>query len=315
LIINIHAHLGHKNMYSGKYWEYMADLFSRVWGIPRETFDRTMLPKIQTFDAEIFVEQMDIAGIKKALVMCVDFGMSEVGEGKWTIEESNKWVAEQTQKYPDRLIPICAIDPRRGKKAVELLDKAVNKWEMRGLKFHPTAGYYPDDPNFFPLYKKCIELDVPLFSHTAATIGPPFMSKYADPIYLDTLAAKFLDLRIVLIHFGSLSYTYKCMEIMSCRYNLFAELSGYQFQARIMPERFLKILRTVFDSPPLLGSAIKERIMFGTDWPFLETVMDQKTWVKWLQSVPEKGQDFGLKFKNREIKKILYLNAEKFLKL
>lgn len=186
---------------------------------------------------------------------------------------------------------------------------------MKGVKFHPTSGFYPDDPAFYPLYEKCVELDVPVCSHAAASISAPLMSKYADPIYLDTIAAKFPDLKILLIHFGSLSYTWKCVEIMVSRPNIYAEFSGYQAQALIMPENFLKTLRSILNTPPFLGSALKERLMFGTDWPYLETFMDQKTWVEWFKTIPEKGNKYGLRFKQREINNILDRNAKKFLKL
>jgi predicted TIM-barrel fold metal-dependent hydrolase len=53
--------------------------------------------------------------------------------------------------------------------------------------------------------------------------------------------------------------------------------------------------------------------MFGTDWPYLENFMNQKMWVEWIQNIPEKVQEYGLKFKQREIKNILYRNAEQFL--
>jgi len=313
LVINLHAHLGHKNMQSDTLWNLSANYYSNLMGIPLETI-RKQMAQFQNYDAKLFVEQMDAAGIDKALVMAVDFGMNpDVGEGPWSIEEINQWVVKQAEEYPDKLLTLCAIDPRRGERAIKLLEKAVQEWDMKGLKLHPTTGYYPDDPAFFPLYKKCLELDVPVYSHTAATIGPPFMSKYADPIYLDTIAAKLPDLKIVLIHFGSLSYHLKCAEIMFTRSNVYAELSGYQAQALLMPEYFLKNLRSIFDAPGIKPH--KDRLMFGTDWPMLEAIMDQKTWVDWIKNIPEKGKEYGLKFKQREIKKILNDNAKKFLNL
>ncbi len=78
---------------------------------------------------------------------------------------------------------------------------------------------------------------------------------------------------------------------------------------------FLKTLRYIFDAPTFLGKPLRERLMFGTDWPYLETIMDQKVWLEWIQNIPEKAQEYGLKFKQREIKNLLYRNAEKFLQL
>lgn len=316
MIISTHGHITHKNCSSDKFYEYYANLISKAMNLSKEVIYEKVLPLIYACNAEAHVQAMEEAGIDKSLIMAVDWGMnSDVGEAKWSIEEINEWVAKEAEQYPDKLYTLCAVDPRRGEKAVKLVEKAVTEWCMKGVKFHPTAGYYPDDPAFFPLYEKCVELDVPVCSHTAALINAPFMSKYADPIYLDTLAAKFPDLKILLIHFGSLSYTMKCVEIMVSRPNIYAEISGYQAQALIMPDSFLKTLRYIFDTPAFLGPAVKDRLMFGTDWPYLETFMDQKSWVEWVKNIPESAKEYGLKFKQREIKNLLGKNAEKFLKL
>ena len=100
---------------------------------------------------------------------------------------------------------------------------------------------------------------------------------------------------------------------MVARPNIYAEISGYQAQALIMPDSFLKTLRSIFDTPAFLGPAVKDRLMFGTDWPYLESFMDQKNWVEWVKNIPELAKEYELKFKQREIKNLLGKNAEKFL--
>ena len=296
MVINVHSHLAHKNMWSDKFWDFVANSYSSALGMPKEAVYQNLLPMFWASNAENYVKVMDEAGIKKAIVMGVDYGMSEVGEANWSKA-------------------LCAVDPRRGEKAIELVEKAVQEWGMIGVKFHPTAGFFPDDPKYFPLYEKCVELSVPVHSHTAATISAPMVSKYADPIYLDTVAAKFPELKIILVHFGSLSYTLKCAEIMGSRSNVYAELSSYQIPAYSMPEYFLKTLRGILNMNALLGTPLKERIMFGTDWPYLETALESKEWVQWIKDIPEKGKEYGLVFTQEEINNILSVNAQKILKL
>ncbi len=310
LVICMHAHLDHKNCSSEIREKYDVKFLSSFMNVSEDTIYEKIFPMFWACDAETHVKAMEEAGIDKSLVMVVDFGMNnDVGEARWSIEEQNQWVAQQVSQYPDKLFALCAVDPRRGEKAIKLVEKAVNEWGMKGVKFHPTAGYYPDNPDFYPLYKKCVELDVPVCSHTAALIGPPFMSKYADPIYLDTIAAKFPDLKILMIHFGSLTWNFKCAELMFSRPNLYADLSGYQAQALIFPESFLKFLRSVLNTP------LRDKIMFGTDWPYLENFLNQKTWVEWLRNIPEKAKEYDLKFRKREIENILDKNARNFLNI
>lgn len=315
MIINVHAHLVSKEMWSDIFWDYFANNFTKTLGIPKETVIKNMLPQVWACNAENFVKVLDIAGIDKAVVTGVDWGMSAIGEAKWSVEEMNQWVAKQVDEYSDKLVALCSVDPRRGDRAVELLEKSVREWGMKGLKFHPTAGYYPDDPAYFPLYEKCIELDIPLFSHTAALITGPLESKYSDPIYLDSIAAKFPDLKIILLHFGGISWTYKCVEIMCARPNVYTEISGHQMSAVGMPQSWLNNLKTFLKIPPFMGAPLKDRIMFGTDWPFIMSIMLDEAWVDWIKRIPEKGKEYGLKFTQRDIDKILGENAKKILKL
>ena len=314
MIVNIHSHLIHKNMWSEYFWDQNATIFSKAMNIPKEVLMKTLMPKIVDANAGKFVKALDEAGIDIGVVNGTDWGMSAAGEPKWSIEELNKWVFEQVSEYPDKLKALFAVDPRRGKLAIELVEKAVNEWDMKGVKFHPTAGYYPDDPAFFPFYEKCVELGVVLFSHTSLFSVPLMEGKFADPVYLDSVAAKFPDLKIVMLHFGGLSWVSKCIEIMNARPNVYAEISGWQSRINFETDSFLKLLENVFKSSGLLGP-LKDRIMFGTDWPLMETAMSDKSWLDWIKSIPEKGETLGLKFKRSDIKKLLGLNAKKLLNL
>jgi hypothetical protein len=302
-------------MWSATFWDFVAGSFSKAFGIPKETVASQLLPQLWASNAGALVKVLDKARIDKAIVTGVDYGMSIVGEAKWSVEEMNQWVAKQAGEYPDKLVALCAVDPRRGERAIKLVEKAIKEWGMKGVKFHPTAGFYPDDSAYFPLYQKCVELDVPLYSHTAALITAPLESKYADPIYLDGVAARFPDLKIVLLHFGGMNWTFKCAEIMTARANMYSEISGHQVAAVGMPEYELRTLRNLLDVPALLGPSIRDRLMFGTDWPYIVSVMSDDAWAEWVRKIPEKGKDFGLRFTQEEVNKILGGNAKRILML
>ncbi len=53
---------------------------------------------------------------------------------------------------------------------------------QRGLKLHPTAGFYPDDPMCFPLYEKAQELGVTVLFH-CGTQPYPMKAKYAVAVF------------------------------------------------------------------------------------------------------------------------------------
>ncbi len=314
MIFNAHSHLMHKDMISEFYADAQLSEFSKGMNIPKEILLQNLNLLVMA-NAEIYVKAMDDADIDKGLVVGIDFGLSVAGEAKWSVEEMNQWVANQVAEYPDKLYALCGIDPRRGDRAIKLLEKAVEEWGMKGVKFYPVCGFYPDDPKFDPFYKRCVELEVPIFSHTAIITTPLMESKYADPIYLDSVAAKFPDLKIVLIHFGSSYWTLKCVEIMSQRPNVYADISGHQNKTFYGTEQFLRLLENLFGQNSFGFFPIKHKLMFGTDWPLFETVFKDKDWVEWVKNIPEKAKEYDLKIKRSDIRNLLGNNAMKLLKL
>ncbi len=317
MIINTHAHLDRKELYSDKYWEAVLDGYAKRVGVAKESVRDKFFEAFSSsnFYAEAFVGILDKVGVDKAVVTAMDLGLSIAGEPEWSIEEVNRWIASQAEEYSDRLVALCAVDPRRGERAINLLEKAIEKWGMKGVKMHPTAGFYPDDSKFFPFYEKCVELDVPIHTHVASLTPPLLESKYADPVYLDGVAANFPELKIIMIHFGGLSWNKKCIELMCSRPNIYTEISSHQINALTMPQKWLINLRGILDTPPMLGPPLKDRIMFGSDWPYLEYAMKEDVWVNWIKNIPEEGKKYDVKFTNKEIKKILGDNAKKILKM
>lgn len=312
MIINMHSHLIHKKMWSEKLFKSTIKNVAKALNQPEDLVEKTLIPGIENANAENYVKSMDKVGIDKGLLMGVDFGLSPAGEAKWSVEEMNHWVATQVNEYPDKLKALCAVDPRRGERAIKLVEKAVTEWGMVGVKFHPTSGFYPDDPVFFPLYEKIVELDVPLHSHTSLLSVPLMAGKYADPMYIDGIAANFPEMKIVLVHFGGIEWMSKCLTLMSARPNVYSELSGQQTRCRYSPKQFIEELRNILGMSGITSGAFNERIFFGTDWPLLEHVMEGKKFIEWFKNLPEKAKEYNINIKKRDIRKILGENAQKF---
>ena len=316
MIFNAHSHLIHKDMISEVYADAQLSEFSKGLNIPKEVLLKNPDPNLTMGSAKRYVKAMDDAGIDKGLVMGIDSGLFDAGKAKWSVEEMNQWVANQVAEYPDKLYALCGIDPRRGDRAIKLLEKAVEEWGMKGVKFYPVCGFYPDDPKFYPFYQRCVELEVPVFSHTAIITMPLMESKYADPIYLDSVAAKFPDLKIVLIHLGGGYWTQKCIEIMSQRPNVYADISGHQNKMVYGTEQFIRLLANVLGQNSFGFFPIKHKLMFGTDWPAFDLPpFKDKLWVDWVKNIPEKAKDYDLNIKRSDIKNLLGNNALKLLNL
>jgi predicted TIM-barrel fold metal-dependent hydrolase len=311
MIINAHSHILCEEIYGKGYWDSLITGFAKELGVSKDSVVKDVFSQLWASNASVYAEIMDDAGIDKVVINHPDYGMSKTGEAKWTIEEVNEWYVKQVAEHPDNFLFVAGIDPRRSN-AFKLLDKAVNEWNASGIKIYPPCGFFPDDPNFDPFYKRCEELALTLHSHAALLTHPIADNKYANPIYLDSIAAKFPDLKILIVHFGGAMTTWslKVLELMLCRSNLYTEFSTQQYAAISMSEQWLKLLRTTFDTP-----SVGDKIMFGSDWPYGSGVLDEKSWVEWVKNIPEKAKEYGLTFTKEEIDKILGGNAKKFFNL
>jgi len=312
MVVNTHCHILCKELYSDAFWEGIANGYAKSMGVPTETIMSQMMPQTWASDASVFTQIMADAGVDKAFICHPDYGKSIVGEAKWSIEQVNKWYIDQRDQYPDKLEAVVGIDPRRGEEGIKLLEKAAEEWAVKAVKIYAPCGFFPDDPKYDPFYAKCQELGLMLQSHTAALTHPLVENKYANPMYLDRIAARFPDLRILMVHFGGgfTTWTLGAIEIMAGRANVFAEFSGHQGMAKSFPEYWLKLLRAILDTQALFGAPLKERIMFGSDWPYLIPYFDDKAWVQYFKHIPETAKQYGLKFTQEEINLILNENHD-----
>ena len=81
------------------------------------------------------------------------------------------------QTYPDRFVAQGGVDPNKGKDGIRSM---VRQYEEFGVcsfgafnsGFDPQVGI--DDELMYPIYDKCVELDVPIFS-CAGVPGPRFL--------------------------------------------------------------------------------------------------------------------------------------------
>ena len=71
------------------------------------------------------------------------------------------------QTYPDRFVAQGGVDPNRGKEGIQDMVRQYEEFGVRSFGafnagFNPQVGI--DDELMYPIYEKCVELDVPIFS-------------------------------------------------------------------------------------------------------------------------------------------------------
>ena len=63
-------------------------------------------------------------------------------------------------------------------------------------------GLPADDRRYYPFYAKCVELGIPLSIHTSANWTTVSVNDFGHPRHIDTVAADFPELTIVMSHGG-----------------------------------------------------------------------------------------------------------------
>ncbi len=195
---------------------------------------------------EALLAQMDEAGIDKTILYAVEAPL---------VYASNEYVHALCTQLPDRLMGFASVNPKDDK-AVDVLEHAVRNLGMLGLKLHPPLqDFFPNDESIFPIYEKCIDLNIPVVFHVGTTpFGVLTRLSQASPILIDDVAVEFPELRIMLTHLGTLSHNEAFM-VVEGNPNVFIDTAAYVSEI----EAIL--------TPDLVARIGADKIIFGTDYP------------------------------------------------
>ncbi len=103
---------------------------------------------------------------------------------------------------PDHFFASIGIDPNEGMDAVRKIDRYANEFDLKVVGAFPS-GLYPqvalNDKMFYPIYAKCIEVDV-AFASTAGVPGPRLQYAPQEVGLIDEVCWFFPELRFVMRH-------------------------------------------------------------------------------------------------------------------
>jgi uncharacterized protein len=254
----------------------------------------TFMPLASDPTADKLVGWMDEAGIDRAVILPLDFGMgcNEPAPEKtpnMSMEEKNRLFADFTRKHSGRLFSHFGIDPRR-KGGLEQFRKGVEEWGMIGLKLHPTTGFYPNDPVCYPFYEAAGEMGVPVLIHSG-TEPPPLKPMFSQPCYIETAAADFPQTNFIIAHCGH-GWWLEAIDLATSKPNIYVDFSGWQPEYSGNPDYLFRPLRMAID---MLGPW---RVLFGTDGSMTNFIVWPKDWVA---AFLEPDSPSGIKFSKEEI--------------
>ncbi len=196
------------------------------------------------------VAAMDSAGIERLLMT------------SWTAPgrsiASNDRIAEFIRDYPTRFVGVAGVNLERPVEAVRELDRAVRELGFKALRVIPWLWKLPpNDRLYYPLYVKCIELDVPFCTQVGHT-GPLMPSETGRPIpYIDEVALTFPELKIVGGHIGY-PWTDEMIALAWKHEHVYIDTSAYL--PRYYPPQLLHFMNTYG----------QDKVLFGSNFPMLD---------------------------------------------
>jgi len=94
----------------------------------------------KTTTADDLIQQLDAAGIKRAVVLSTAYIFEQPSRQANAAEEKvrrdNDWTSQQVARFPDRLIGFCGLNPLKDYALDELARCASDRHLNRGLKLH-----------------------------------------------------------------------------------------------------------------------------------------------------------------------------------
>jgi predicted TIM-barrel fold metal-dependent hydrolase len=174
------------------------------------------------------LELMDRFSIEKALIgVSLD---NEIGQ-------------KALRAHPDRFLGSSGVDPNKGMEGVRELVECHERFGIVAASAFP-AGLFPQvsihDKKFYPLYAKCVELDIPIFV-CCGVPGPRIPMEPQKVEYIDEVCWFFPELKFVMRH-GAEPWADLAVKLMLKWPNLYYSTSA--FAPRYYPEAIVHYANT-----------------------------------------------------------------------
>jgi predicted TIM-barrel fold metal-dependent hydrolase len=225
---------GHKKDWYGFMRKGFMDEESKDMEFPAQYMFKNV-PRDIDEDADaisVVLDEMDHFNIEKAML--------GIG-GRADIERNES--ARALKEHPDRFFASYEVDPNRGMQGVRDLVRAYEEFGIKAATAFP-AGMLPqvpiNDKKLYPLYAKCIELDIPICITTGVP-GPRLPMLCQKTELLDEVCWFFPELRIVMRH-GAEPWDALAVKLMLKWPNLYYSTSA--FSPKYYPKTIINFANT-----------------------------------------------------------------------
>jgi predicted TIM-barrel fold metal-dependent hydrolase len=229
-------------------------------------------PKGMSLDK--FVAMMDEARVETGVV------------GRVETEELGRII----KAYPGRFLGLASISPLDGMRGVRAFERAIRELGLHGLRVGSLFNAIPaSDRRYYPLYAKCVELDVPVRIYTSMNYANDRPYDLGHPRHLDQVAMDFPELRII-AGLSGWPWIADMVGLLRRHPNLYCDTSAHHPRYFAQPgsgwEQFMQFGNTLLQDKVMVGISLgsvgipyKESIALYEALPLKDHVID-----KWLYS-------------------------------
>lgn len=213
--------------------DYLVEVASRYFKQGEDFF--------RNYEIAETLELMDACGVERA-ILTTDPG------------KPSPHVLQFAEKHPERFALGAQLDPRRGMKTIRALEAFRASQPVVLARITPFyLDVAPNDAIYYPVYAKCIELDLPITINTGIP-GPPAPGECQHPMHLDKVCLHFPELKLVMAH-GADPWWSVAMRLMLKYPGLHLMTSAYL--PKYLPPELLHFMRT----------RGKGKVVFASDHP------------------------------------------------
>lgn len=174
----------------------------------------------------------------------------------------NDNLAALVAAHPEHLIGFCRIKPESPDDASAEIRRCV-AMGLRGVTMTPFwHRVRADDPALDPIYTTCVELDVPIWIHTSVFWERTTPLTYEHPLYLDDVASRHPDLRIIAGH-GGWPWIAEAVAVAWRQPNVYLDVSAFRPRHIATPGSGWEMLW--YQLPRMLAT----KVVFGSTWQLL----------------------------------------------
>lgn len=182
-----------------------------------------------------FFDEMEEAEIDYTVALGQNRPEMRVGETRFPSSiVSNSHIHDLQTRYPNKIIGVAGIDVTNTiHDAMSEIDEFVSEKGLRGVFIEPQRSMLnPDDPGIFPIYERCIELDVAVTIMTGPFAGPDL--SFSKPASIDSVATRYPALKIIAAH-GCWPFVTEILAVAFRHENVFVCPDTYHFVAGSQP--------------------------------------------------------------------------------